>query len=207
MSQHTTTPRRHAWTGTPSVDDESDVDRLALSLYASMGMWDMFDTLLRRQPEVRVDRSVIELSFLDACSLGNEQVAGRLLKHDPAVVDAFDGMALSESCRRGHFTIVTLLVSNGADVRRNHDRAFVNAVSGRHLHVARFLLSMGADVHVNDDVCLCAAVDAGDLDLVRLLLCHSANPHACAELPLHLAVSTGRMDILRLLVEASTAAS
>jgi len=122
-----------------------------------------------------------ELTFAEACAVGDEARATTLLDADPSLLerrsdDGFPPLGLAIFFR--HPSLARTLIEHGADV---------NAAAENAMRVA--------PVH--------AAAAAGDVEMMRLLLDHGADPNARQQLgftPLHEAANNGDLEMGKLLV-------
>ena len=70
----------------------------------------------------------------------------------------------------GYLEIVKYLVSVGADIHTEYDKAVHNACVKGHLDIVKYLVSVGADIHILDGRALRAASLFGHLDIVKYLV-------------------------------------
>jgi ankyrin repeat protein len=136
-----------------------------------------------QHPEIAkafVDRGA-QLTFAEACALGDEARALALLDRDPSLLE------------------------------RRSDDGFPPlgyAIFFRHPSLARTLIERGADVHAVAENAqrvapVHAAASVGDVATLRLLLDHGADPNARQHLgftPLHAAAANGDLEMGKLLV-------
>ena len=122
-----------------------------------------------------------ELSFAEACAIGDEARALALLDGDPSLLDrrsddGFPPLGLAIFFR--HPALARTLIERGADVRAAADNA-----------------QRVAPVH--------AAASVGDVETMRLLLDRGADPNARQQqgfTPLHGAAGNGDVEMAKLLV-------
>src|SRR5436305_11884581 len=127
-----------------------------------------------------------ELSFAEACAVGEERRALELLDRDPSLLE-----------------------------RRTEDGfpPLGYAIFFRHPALARALIERGADVsacaeNVQRVAPVHAAASVGDVETMRLLLDRGADPNARQHnsfVPLHAAAGNGDLDMARLLVARGAA--
>jgi ankyrin repeat protein len=160
-----------------------------------------------------VDRGA-SLTFGEACALGDEALALRMLDADPSLLDAYseDGfppVGLAIFFR--HPTLARELIDRGADV----NAAARNAIGVAPVHAAaavrdagtmRLLLARGADANARQQVgytALHTAAQLGDEEIVDLLLSHGADPRAAGDdgkTPADLAEAHGQFEIVKRLL-------
>jgi len=122
-----------------------------------------------------------ELTFAEACALGDDTRALALLDGDPSLLDrrTEDGFPpLGYAIFFRHPSLARALIERGADI---------NAVAENAQRVA--------PVH--------AAASVGDVETMRLLLDRGADPNARQQagfVPLHAAAGNGDLDMARLLI-------
>ena len=130
-----------------------------------------------------------ELTFAEACAVGDEKRALELLKKDPSLLrsyseDGFPAVGLPIFFR--HPGLARELIERGADVNavaQNPQR--VGAVSaavavGDHATM-KLLLDRGANPNVRQEegfTALHGAAAHGDVEMAKMLLEHGADPHA-----------------------------
>ena len=136
-----------------------------------------------QHPEIAqlfVDRGA-ELTFAEACAVGDERRALALLDRDPALIhqrtdDGYPAVGFAIFFR--HPALARALIERGADVNAAADNA-----------------QRVAPVH--------AAATVGDIETMRLLLDRGADPNARQQsgfTPLHAAAGNGDLEMARLLV-------
>jgi len=122
-----------------------------------------------------------ELTFAEACAVGDDTRALALLDRDPSLLD------------------------------RRTDDGFPPlgyAIFFRHPSLARALIERGADIHAVAENAqrvapVHAAASVGDVETMRLLLDRGADPNARQQagfVPLHAAAGNGDLDMARLLI-------
>ena len=127
-----------------------------------------------------------ELDIFEASAAGHKNRVAELLAQDKSLANAYapDGFQpLGLACFFGHTSIVTLLLTHGADVNspsRNSSRVqpLHSAVAGRHLEIARTLLEHGADVNAlqqDSFAPIHEAAQNGDIAMIKLLISQHAN--------------------------------
>jgi ankyrin repeat protein len=157
-----------------------------------------------------VDRGAV-VTFGEACALGDEALALRMLDADPSLLDAFseDGfppVGLAIFFR--HPTLAKELIDRGADVNAAARNAFrvapVHAAAAvRDAGTMRLLLARGADADARQQLgytALHTAAQLGDGEIVDLLLAHGADPRAAGDdgkTPADLAEGHGQMEIVK----------
>jgi uncharacterized protein len=157
-----------------------------------------------------VDRGAV-LTFGEACALGDEALALRMLDADPALLDAYseDGfppVGLAIFFR--HPALAKELIERGADVNaaaRNDFRvAPVHAAAAvRDAGTMQLLLACGADANARQQLgytALHTAAQLGDEEIVDILLAHGADPGAAGDdgkTPADLAAGHGQMEIVK----------
>jgi len=156
------------------------------------------------------DRGAV-LTFGEACALGDETLAMRMLDADPALLDAYseDGfppVGLAVFFR--HPTLAKELIDRGADVNAAARNAFrvapVHAAAAvRDAGTMRLLLARGADANARQQLgytALHTAAQLGDEEIVDLLLAHGADPRAAGDdgkTPADLAETHGQLEIVK----------
>ena len=71
---------------------------------------------------------------------------------------------------KGYLETVKFLVTRGANIHANHDKALRFASRDGHLDVVKYLIGVGADVHADDDHALKCASNNGRLDVSQFLI-------------------------------------
>jgi ankyrin repeat protein len=161
-----------------------------------------------------VDRGAT-LTFGEACALGDEAQALRMLDADPSLLNAFseDGfppVGLAVFFR--HPRLATRLVERGADVNAAAQNAFrvapVHAAAAvRDAATMELLIERGADVNARQQLgytALHTAAQLGDEVILDLLLAHGADPRAAGDdgkTPADLAAAHGHTQIMKRLTE------
>ncbi|HZS12155.1 MAG TPA: ankyrin repeat domain-containing protein [Nitrospirales bacterium] len=130
-----------------------------------------------------------QLSFHEACALGDRARVHELLKEEPSLLASYseDGYpACGLSIFFKHPELARELIEWGADVNaaaRNPQRvAPVHAAAAVCDHdTMRLLLERGADPNTRQQggfTAFHSAASRGDIEMARLLLAHGADPHA-----------------------------
>jgi ankyrin repeat protein len=130
-----------------------------------------------------------ELSFAEACAVGDERRALALLDRDPSLLDrrADDGYPpLGLAIFFHHPALARTLIERGADVNAAADNAqrvapLHSAASVGDIETMRLLLDRGADPNARQAAgftAMHAAAGNGDLDMARLLVARGADRHA-----------------------------
>ncbi|HET7434407.1 MAG TPA: ankyrin repeat domain-containing protein [Thermoanaerobaculia bacterium] len=151
-----------------------------------------------------------QLTFHEACALGDSTRALALLHDDPSLLgqrsaDGFPALGLAIFFRHGE--LARALIALGADVNAAADNAqrvtpLHAAVAVRDIETARLLLERGADVHAKqqmDYTPLHGAASRGDVALAELLLAHGADVDAKASdgmTPADVADKYGQLDFV-----------
>lgn len=132
-----------------------------------------------------------EVTFVEACALGDRGRVEALLEGDPSLVNArsADGFpAAGLAIFFGHSELARMLFERGADV----NAAAENAQRVAPVHAAaavqdratmEVLLARGADVHAKQQMeytALHGAASRGDVEMAKLLLAHGADRDARA---------------------------
>jgi uncharacterized protein len=138
--------------------------------------------------QIFVDRGA-ELSFAEACALGDRRRALELLDRDPSLLksyseDGFPAAGLSIFFRQPE--LARELIERGADVNaaaRNPQRvAPVHAAAAVRDHATmKLLLERGADPNARQQLGFTAfhsAASCGDIEMAKLLIDYGADPHA-----------------------------
>lgn len=152
------------------------------------------------------------LQFGEACAIGDEAQALRMLDADPALLDAYseDGfppVGLAIFFR--HPELARALIERGADVNAVARNAFGvapvhAAASVRDAATMRLLLDRGADANARQQLgytALHTAAQLGDEEIAGLLLAHGADPGAIGDdgkTPADLANAHGHPEIAKL---------
>uniref|UniRef100_A0A8C5MU35 Protein fem-1 homolog B n=1 Tax=Leptobrachium leishanense TaxID=445787 RepID=A0A8C5MU35_9ANUR len=188
--------------------------------------------LNRTEPEIRSLLGSItqhggqrSTPLIIAARNGHSKVVRLLLEHyrvdtqqtgtvrfDGYVIDG--ATALWCAAGAGHYEVVKLLVSHGANVNHttvtNSTPLRAACFDGR-LDIVRFLVENHANIGIAnkyDNTCLMIAAYKGHADVVRYLLEQNADPNArahCGATALHFAAEAGHMDIVRELVKWNAA--
>jgi uncharacterized protein len=133
-----------------------------------------------------------ELTFPEACALGDRTRADALLQRDPKLLQAYsdDGFPpLGLAIFFQHGELARELIERGADVNaaaRNAQKvAPVHAAATvRDRQTMKLLLERGADANARQQLGftpLHSAASRGDVDMAKLLLAHGADPDATTE--------------------------
>jgi len=157
-----------------------------------------------------VDRGA-KVSFAEACALGDEEPALRMLDKDPALLDAYseDGFPpLGLAIFFRHPRLAQELIERGANVNAAASNAFrvspIHAAAAvRDAASVRLLLARGADANARQQLgytALHTAAQHGDVEIVELLLAHGADPRIAGDdgkTPADLAEAHGQMEIVK----------
>ena len=121
---------------------------------------------------------------------------------------------LHQAARKGHGSVVQILLYNGADIERENDMGktpLLIAVSSRQINVICRLLDKGADpnrAHRQDGgTPLHRAAREGCEDVMKLLLERGADPHKANQVgatPLHWASVKGNANMVKMLLRRGT---
>jgi ankyrin repeat protein len=133
-----------------------------------------------------------QLTFPEACAIGDHQRALDLLENDPSLVRSYsdDGFpAAGLSIFFQHPELARVLIERGADVNaaaRNPQRvAPVHAAAAVRDHqTMKLLLERGADPNARQQLgftAFHAAASRGDIEMATILLQHGADPHLRTE--------------------------
>ena len=155
------------------------------------------------------------LTFGEACALGDEVQALRMLDADPSLLNAYseDGfppVGLAIFFR--HPPLAKILIERGANVNAAAQNAFrvspVHAAAAvRDTGTMELLLERGADVNARQQLgytALHTAAQIGDEVILDLLLARGADPRAAGEdgkTPADLAAAHGHTQIVKRLTE------
>jgi len=157
-----------------------------------------------------VDRGA-KVSFAEACALGDEAPALRMLDKDPSLLDAYseDGFPpLGLAIFFRHPRLAQELIERGANVDAAASNAFrvapIHAAAAvRDAGMVRLLLARGADANARQQLgytALHTAAQHGDVEIVELLLAHGADPRIAGDdgkTPADLAEAHGQMEIVK----------
>ncbi|KAG8145246.1 putative Protein fem-1-like protein [Naja naja] len=134
------------------------------------------------------------------------------VRFDGYVIDG--ATALWCAAGAGHFEVVKLLVSHGANVNHttvtNSTPLRAACFDGR-LDIVKYLVENNANISIAnkyDNTCLMIAAYKGHVDVVRFLLEQHADPNAkahCGATALHFAAEAGHLEIVRELVKWESA--
>lgn len=155
------------------------------------------------------------LTFGEACALGDEAQALRMLDADPSLINAYseDGfppVGLAVFFR--HPRLAKTLIERGADVNAAAQNAFRvapvhTAAAVRDAATMELLLQHGADVDARQQLgytALHTAAQLGDEVILDLLLARGADPRASGEdgrTPADLATAHGQTQIVKRLTQ------
>nr|7CNG_A Chain A, Protein fem-1 homolog B,Peptide from Cyclin-dependent kinase 5 activator 1 [Homo sapiens]7CNG_B Chain B, Protein fem-1 homolog B,Peptide from Cyclin-dependent kinase 5 activator 1 [Homo sapiens] len=130
------------------------------------------------------------------------------VRFDGYVIDG--ATALWCAAGAGHFEVVKLLVSHGANVNHttvtNSTPLRAACFDGR-LDIVKYLVENNANISIAnkyDNTCLMIAAYKGHTDVVRYLLEQRADPNAkahCGATALHFAAEAGHIDIVKELIK------
>ena len=107
--------------------------------------------------------------------------------------------ALNWACQMGKVELTLFLLNQGADLHAHYDRALRTACRKGHLECAAILVDRGADIHAMYDEALRVTCNMGHLECVSFLLDHGADIHVMADRPFEIAVEKSNHELLRLL--------
>lgn len=114
------------------------------------------------------------------------------------------------ACQGGHYEIVKMLMSAGANFRIDEDYPFrvtqsfggvLNQIGDR-INITKLLIENGADIHAKNDYAFAIACEHNDLEMVKTLLHYGANIHANDDLGLLNAVSCNYYEMVHFLIES-----
>ena len=108
-------------------------------------------------------------------------------KIDQGILFGVDEPKLWEYAKYGHLEVVKYLVSQGADIHANNERALRRACEEGHLDVVKYLVEQGANIHADNEYALHWASRKGHLEVVKYLVSQGADVHARDELALQCA--------------------
>ncbi|XP_054707076.1 protein fem-1 homolog B-like [Uloborus diversus] len=118
--------------------------------------------------------------------------------------------ALWSAAGAGHFNVVKLLITRGADVNhttKTNSTPLRGACFEGRLDIIQYLVENGANIHKANkynNTCLMIACYRGHLDVVTYLLSKQADPDAkahCGATALHFASEHGHLNIVKKLLE------
>ncbi len=108
---------------------------------------------------------------------------------------------LMKMTEEGSVRGVSLMLSTGANVHDDSDKALRWASGIGHLDVVKYLMEHGADIHADNDFPLRWASQNGHLDVVKYLVEHGADIHAWNDNALVMASKSGHLEIVKYLIE------
>ena len=79
------------------------------------------------------------------------------------------------AAEEGHLQVIEFLLSRGANIHAQDDRALINAAEEGHLQVVEFLVNHGADVQAQGDQALINASDQDHTSVIEFLVSRGAN--------------------------------
>ncbi|KAM4734627.1 protein fem-1 homolog B [Anableps anableps] len=148
--------------------------------------------------------------LLDHYKVDTEQTG--TVRFDGYIIDG--ATALWCAAGAGHFEVVHLLVSHGANVNHttitNSTPLRAACFDGR-LDIVRYLVEHNADISITNkfnNTCLMIAAYRGHVDVVKFLLEQGANVNAkahCGATALHFAAEAGHLEIVKELMDSQAA--
>ena len=106
----------------------------------------------------------------------------------------------AHACEYGSLKIIKYLVSRGANIRTERERALRFASANGHLEVVKYLALLGANINAYDDNSLRLASEKGHLEVVKYLVSLGADIHSCYDFALGLASKNGYIEVVKYLV-------
>jgi ankyrin repeat protein len=110
------------------------------------------------------------LLLMGAAYKGDSKTVEYILEEDPALIMAYDGLALPAAAAGGHLNIVKTLLRLKADIHAWDDLALLSAVKGgskKHKKVIEKLLQYGANPVAVDDETIAKLVSKGEEKLAQ----------------------------------------
>ena len=117
-----------------------------------------------------------------------------------AAIHAQDDRALCWASFNGLAEVVQMLLDGGADIHTQNDYALRWAAENGHIDVVRVLLDRGADVRAQDNYALLCSAGNGHYEVVGLLLDRGADIHAENDCALCWAAEKGHAEVVMLLI-------
>ena len=184
-----TTTRLHmfSWVFEPQKEDLADSTSTALHVLAHYGLHEIMRVLLTR-PNKSLHRKINMMDrwsrtpLLLAVASGYTETTKLLIEHGAIVAmqESQEGQGdrspIHVASRRGHVTIVELLLDMGVDVdskSKSGKTALLVASRNAQHHVVEILLKRGANVDLSEPLYI--ATRKGDVEVVSLLLHAGAN--------------------------------
>ncbi len=117
-----------------------------------------------------------------------------------ANVHAQDDRALREASGKGHLPIVKYLLSRGADIHVWYEEPLRNAAINGHLAAVKYLIDHGADIHYETGRLVKFAILGGHLDTIGYLLDLLSKDNAYLDWALVEAVEAGDLNVVKYLI-------
>ncbi len=113
---------------------------------------------------------------------------------------SLDGM-LIKMARRESVKGVSMMLSKGADIHTDNNRALILDSEKGYLDVVKYLVEHDVNIHGSTDGALRMASLTGHLEVVKYLVEHGANIHAGNDYALRWASNDGYLELVKYLVE------
>lgn len=120
--------------------------------------------------------------------------------------------AFQEAAYEGNLRVMKLLISMNTEKEilvlpgADHDKAFLGAVQGGHLHVVMYLVALSKhnntlNPHVDDDVAFLLACRSKNLPMAKYLVSESFQPNAKNHAAFAIAAQNGDLNLLKFLMD------